>query len=70
MRQLLIDFKKTYDSIRREVLCIVRVIISRRMRLAEHVARIGERRGVDRVLVETPGERDNLGDPCVNGSIK
>jgi hypothetical protein len=30
---------------------IVRVIISRRMRLAEHVARMGERRGAYRVLL-------------------
>jgi hypothetical protein len=30
---------------------IVRVIISRRMRLAEHVARIGVKKGLYRVLV-------------------
>jgi len=33
---------------------IVRVIKSRRMRLAGHVARTGERRGVYRVLMEKP----------------
>ena len=33
---------------------IVRVIKSRRMRLAGHVARMGERRGVYRVLMEKP----------------
>ena len=32
-----------------------RVIKSRRMRWAEHVARMGERRGAYRVLVGTPG---------------
>jgi len=36
----------------------VRVIKSRRMRWAKHVARMGERRGVDRVLVGKPeGQR-------------
>ena len=35
---------------------IVRVIKSRRMRWAGHVARMGERRGVHRVLVAKPGE--------------
>jgi hypothetical protein len=38
---------------------IVRVIKSRRMRLAGHIARVGEERGVQRVLVgkpETTGE--------------
>jgi hypothetical protein len=33
---------------------LVRVIKSRRMRLAEHVARMGEERGVYRVLVGEP----------------
>ena len=33
---------------------IVRVVISRRMRWAGHVARMGERRGVHRVLVGKP----------------
>jgi len=33
---------------------IVRVIKSRRMRWSEHVARIGERRGVYRILVGKP----------------
>jgi len=34
--------------------CIVRVITSRRMRWTGHVARMGERRGVYRVLVGKP----------------
>jgi len=38
---------------------IVRVIKSRRMRLAGHVARMGEGRGVYRVLLGKPGERDH-----------
>jgi len=34
-----------------------------------HVARMGERRGVYRVLVGKPEERDHLGDPGVEGRI-
>jgi len=40
---------------------IVWVIKSRRMRWAEHVARMGERRGVYRVLVGTPEGKRPLG---------
>jgi hypothetical protein len=42
---------------------IVRVIKSRRMRWAGHVARIGERRGAYRVLVGKPEGRRPLGRP-------
>ena len=42
---------------------IVRVIKSRRMRWAGHVARMGERRGAYRVLVGKPEEENHLGDP-------
>ena len=38
------------------------------MRWAEHVARVGERRGLYRVLVAKP-EGDHLGDPGVDGRI-
>ena len=41
----------------------VRVIKSRRMRWAGHVARIGEKRGVYRVLVGKPEGRRPLGRP-------
>ena len=40
---------------------IDRVIKSRRMRWAWHVARMGDRIGVNRVLVGKPEERDHLG---------
>ena len=40
---------------------IVRVIKTRRMRWAGHVARMGEGRGVYRVLVEKPEGRRPLG---------
>ena len=42
---------------------IVRVIKSRRMRWAGHVACMGERRGVYRVLVEKPEGKRPLGRP-------
>jgi len=41
----------------------VRVIKSRRMRWAGHVARMGEERGVYRVLVGKPGGKRPLGRP-------
>ena len=39
------------------------------MRWAEHVARIGQRRGLYRVLMGNIKERNHLGDPDVDGSI-
>jgi hypothetical protein len=39
------------------------------MRWAGQVARMVKRRGVYRVLVGTPEERDHLGDPVVDGRI-
>jgi len=42
---------------------IVRVIKPRRMRWAGHVARVGERRGVYRVLVGKPEGKKPLGRP-------
>ena len=42
---------------------IVRVIKSRRMRWAGHVARMGEERGAYRVLVGKPGGKRPLGRP-------
>jgi len=41
----------------------VRLIKSRRMEWAEHVARVGERRGVYTVLVGKPEEKSPLGRP-------
>ena len=42
---------------------IVRVVKSRRMRWAGHVARMGEGRGVHRVLVGNPEGKKPLGRP-------
>jgi hypothetical protein len=48
---------------------IVRVIKSRRMRWTGHVARMGDRRGVYRVLVGKPEGKKHLEDPVVDGRI-
>ena len=48
---------------------IVRVTKSRRMRLAGHVERVGERRCIYSVLVGKLKERERLGDPGVDGKI-
>jgi hypothetical protein len=48
---------------------IVRVIKSRRMRWAGHLACMGERRGIYRVLVGNLRERDNLRDPSLDGRL-
>jgi len=43
---------------------VIRVIRSRRMRRAGHVARMGKKRGVYRVLVEKPEGKGPLGRSC------
>jgi hypothetical protein len=48
---------------------IFRVIKSKRMRWAGHVARLGKRRGVYRVLMGNLRERVHLEDPGVDGRI-
>ena len=48
---------------------IVRVVKSRRMRWAGHEARMGEGRGVHRVLVGKPNGKSHWGDPDVDGRI-
>jgi hypothetical protein len=46
---------------------IVRMIKSRRMRWAEHVARMGEKRNTYRILVEIPEGRDHWEDQDIGG---
>ena len=48
---------------------IVRVIKSRRMKWAGHVARMGEERGAYRVLVEKQEGKNHWGDLGVDGWI-
>ena len=60
------EWRKLHNEELNDLYCsptIVRVIKSRTMRWADHVARMGERRGVYRVLVgKTQGKRP-LGRP-------
>ena len=48
---------------------IVRVVKSRRMRWARHVARMGQDRGVHRVLVGKPEGKSHWGDQDVDRRI-
>jgi len=48
---------------------VVQVIKSRRIRWAGHVARMGERRGIYRVVVGKPEGKNHLGDPVIDGRI-
>ena len=45
------------------------LLFSGKMRWAGHVARMGDRRGVYRDLVEKPKGKNHLGDPGVDGRI-
>jgi hypothetical protein len=48
---------------------IMRIIISRRMRWAGHMARMGQRRGACRVLVGKGEGKKPFGRPGVDGKI-
>ena len=60
------EWRKLHHEELNDLYCssnIVRVMKSRRMRLAGHVARMGERRSVYRVLVGKPEWKRPLGRP-------
>ena len=66
------EWRKLHNEELNDLYCspnIVRVIKLRRMRWVEHVARMGERRGVYRVLVGNLSVREHFGDPGVDGRI-
>ena len=60
------EWRKVHNEELNDLYCspnIVRVIKSRRMRWEGHVAHMGERRGVYRVLVGKPDGKKPLGRP-------
>jgi len=60
------EWRKLHNEELNDLYCspnIFRVIKSRKMRYTGHVARMGERRGVDRVLVGKPEGKRTLGRP-------
>jgi hypothetical protein len=66
------EWRKLHNETRNDIYPspnIVRVIKSRRMRWAGHVASMEERKGVYRVLVRKPEGIDHLGDPDIDGRI-
>ena len=66
------EWRKLHNEELNDLYCspnIVRVIKSKRMRWAGHVARMGERRVVYRVLVGKSEGKNHLGDPGVDGRI-
>jgi len=66
------EWRKLHNEEINDLYCspnIVRVIKSRRMRWAGHVARMGERGGACRILVGKPEGNIHLEDPGVDGRI-
>jgi len=60
------DWRKIHNAELNDLYCspnTVRVIKSRRIRQAEHVARMGERKGVYRALVGKPEGKRPFGKP-------
>ena len=60
------EWRKLHNEELNDLYCppnIVRLMKSRRMRWAGHVARMGERRGVYRILVGKPEGKRQLGRP-------
>jgi len=66
------ELRKVHNEELKDLYCspnIVRVTKSRRMRWAGHVARMGEGKGVYRVLWENLRLRDHFGDRGVDGRL-
>ena len=66
------EWRKLHNEELNDLYCspnIVRMIKSRKMRWAGHVALMGERRGVCMVLVGKPEGKNHLGDPGIDGRM-
>ena len=66
------EWRELYNKVLNDLYCSpnrFRVIKSRRMRKAGHVARMGDRRGVSGFWWETLRERDHMEDPGIDGRI-
>jgi hypothetical protein len=66
------DWRKLHNEELNDLYCspnIFRVITSRRIRWAGHVARMGRREEYTGIWLENLRERDHLGDPGTDGSI-
>jgi len=64
--EVTMEWKKLHTEELNDLYCspiVVRVIESRRMRWAVHIARMGKRRDVYRVLVSMPEGKRSLGSP-------
>ena len=64
--ELTVEWRKLLNEVLNDLYCspnIVQMIQSRRMRWVRHVARMGERRGIYRVLVGKPEGKRPLGRP-------
>ena len=64
--EVIAEWKRLHSEDLNDLYCspnIIRVIQSRSMRWVEHLARMGERRGVYRVLVGRPEGKRPLGRP-------
>jgi len=67
------DWRKLHNEELNDLYCtpnIVRVIKLRRMRWVGHVAHMGERRGVYRVLVGKPENKRPIGRPRLRWEVK
>jgi len=66
------EWRKLHNGELNDLYCspnIIRVIKSRRMRLAGHVENMGARRCVCRVLVGKPEGKNHLEDPGIDGRV-
>jgi hypothetical protein len=65
------EWRKLHNEELNDLYCSLNIVrvIKQRIRWVRHVARMGERRGVYRVLVEKPETRSNLRDPGIDGKI-